>query len=63
MINEGLQRYQDKLKAGEVERVALDPLDKAKANPKSLRLAINAKCYDCTCFQKAEVKKCVVKEK
>ena len=25
----------------------LDPLEKAKQNPRSLRLAINAKCYEC----------------
>lgn len=29
----------------QIER--LDPLQKAQANPKSLRLAINAKCFDC----------------
>lgn len=32
--------------AGEkIER--LDPIEKAARNPKSLRLAINAKCWDC----------------
>lgn len=25
----------------------LDPIEKARNNPKSLRLAINAKCWDC----------------
>lgn len=25
----------------------LDPIEKARRNPKSLRLAINAKCFDC----------------
>lgn len=25
----------------------LDPIERAKANPTSLRAAINAKCYDC----------------
>lgn len=25
----------------------LNPIEKAKRNPKSLRLAINAKCFDC----------------
>lgn len=29
------------------ELVRLNPIDKAKANPTSLRLAITAKCYDC----------------
>jgi hypothetical protein len=31
--------------AGEFER--LDPIQKARRNPKSLRLAINGKCWDC----------------
>lgn len=36
----------EKLAAGEkIER--LSPLEKAAKNPKSLRLAINAKCYSC----------------
>lgn len=30
---------------GEVLRK--DPIEKARDNPKSLRLAVNAKCYDC----------------
>jgi hypothetical protein len=25
----------------------LDPIEKARRNPKSLRMAINAKCWDC----------------
>jgi len=25
----------------------LNPLEKAKTNPKSLRLAVNAKCFEC----------------
>lgn len=35
----------EKRAAGEVVRK--DPIEKARENPKSLRLAINAKCYDC----------------
>ena len=38
-------RYREKLAAGEIER--LTPTQKAKANPKSMRAAINAECYDC----------------
>lgn len=37
-----------------------DPIQKAKLKPKSLRLAINAKCYDCSCGCKKEVKICIV---
>lgn len=45
-----IEKAQEALKAkresGEsVER--LNPIEKAQKNPKSLRLAINAKCYDC----------------
>ena len=34
------------------------PDEKARNNPKSLRLAINAKCYDCCCGQRREVTLC-----
>ena len=55
--------YHEKLKAGEIEKpVTLDPIQKAKANPKSLRSAINAKCFDCGCFQRVEVTKCQAKD-
>lgn len=29
------------------ELAVLDPIEKARRNPKSLRLAINGKCWDC----------------
>ncbi|GEK48942.1 hypothetical protein PRZ61_10600 [Halomonas pacifica] len=35
----------EKRAAGEVVR--LDPIEKARQNPKSLRLAITAKCWEC----------------
>ena len=53
---QGLKQYQENLKLGVVEKV--DPIEKAKQNPKSLRAAINAMCYDCCCNQKPEVKFC-----
>jgi hypothetical protein len=37
----------------------LDPIAKAKANPKSLRAAINAKCFDCCCDQYKQVTHCL----
>lgn len=41
-----LKEYQEKVKSGEIERTkALNPTEKAKLNPKSLRLAVNGKCY------------------
>jgi hypothetical protein len=52
----GLAAHRAKVKAGEFK--PLNPAEKARNNPKSLRLAINAKCWDCTCFQKQEIKLC-----
>lgn len=50
MIETPLERAQKRLRemreAGEeVER--LDPIEKARRNPGSLRLAINGKCWEC----------------
>ena len=55
-LKQGAEEYQRKLKLGEVK--PLDPFEKAKLNPKSLRMAINAYCYDCCCEQKPEVRFC-----
>lgn len=41
-----------------VER--LDPIEKAKRNPKSKALAIRAMCYDCAGGSKTEVTLCQV---
>jgi len=49
----------EKREAGEVI-VRLDPIEKAKKNPKSLRLAINGKCWDCSSGQRAEITHCTV---
>ena len=44
----GLAEYRAKLDSGEIDRpVRLDPLQKALANPGSLKLAIRAACWDC----------------
>ena len=48
--------YRDKVSSGEIQ--PLTPAEKAVENPKSLRFAINAKCWDCTCEQKREVTLC-----
>jgi len=56
---EGLQRYREKLKSGEVKK--LSPAEKASKKPQSLRLAINAKCYDCVggdMGHRADIKLC-----
>lgn len=57
----GLEAYNEKVKAGQVERAkTLDPIEKARQNPKSLRAAINGKCYDCCCGNRAEVSRCQI---
>ena len=62
-LKEGLAEYNRKLESGEIERtIPLDPIEKAKQNPKSLRAAINGKCYDCVCFMKREVTFCTAKD-
>lgn len=51
--------YRRKVAAGEIEPAErLNPIEKAQAKPKSLRLAINAKCWDCTGGQRQEIKLC-----
>lgn len=49
-MNAALQKAQEAIQAKreagiEIER--LDPIEKAARNPNSLRLAVNAKCWDC----------------
>jgi len=47
---EKLKEYQRKIKSGEIERPEhVNPIEKARLNPKSLRAAINGKCFDCCC--------------
>ncbi|MEN8251511.1 MAG: hypothetical protein ABFS32_21480 [Bacteroidota bacterium] len=55
-LKQGAEEYRQKLKLGKVK--ILDPIEKALQNPKSLRAAINGKCFDCCCYQKQEVKYC-----
>jgi hypothetical protein len=56
-----LQKAREKLiqnrNAG-IKTAMLNPAEKASANPRSLRLAINAKCWDCTCQSKTLVRDC-----
>jgi len=44
-LAEGREKYQQRLKSGEITR--LNPYEKAKNSKSSLRLAINAECWDC----------------
>jgi len=58
-LNNGLAEYRKKLESGEIERAKpMDPIEKAHSNPKSLRAALNGKCFDCCCGQKVEVARC-----
>ncbi len=58
-LKQGAKEYRQKLSLGLVKTPKpVDPIEKSKQNPKSLRAAINAKCFDCCCFQKPEVKYC-----
>ena len=60
-LKSGADEYRRKLKAGEVEKpIVLNPIEKAKANPKSLRAAINAKCWECSCYSRTEVARCTI---
>ncbi len=50
MISDALTKAREKKAEiisikGSIKR--LNPLEKAKQNPKSLRLAVNAKCFEC----------------
>lgn len=51
-----LKREEMKAQGIEIER--LDPIEKAKRNPQSLRAAINAKCWDCAYGQRSKIQNC-----
>ena len=62
-MREGLKAYQDKILSGEIKKEkTLDPIQKTKKYPKSLKSAIIAKCWDCCCYQKIEVSLCTAKD-
>jgi hypothetical protein len=58
---EKARQAREAMKAQGVEIERLNPIEKAVKNPKSLRLAINAKCWDCSCGQRAEIAGCECK--
>jgi len=45
---EGLKKYRDAVKSGEIVPEKLSPLQRAERNPTSLKMAIIAKCYECS---------------
>jgi len=59
---EALAEYRRKLAAGEVEKaVTRTPAEIALDQPKSLRAAINANCWNCVGESKQEVRLCVMR--
>jgi hypothetical protein len=57
--SDGLKKYHEDLKSGKIKKAkTIDPIQKAKKYPKSLRSAINAKCFDCCCGMRNEVILC-----
>jgi len=59
-LAKGREEYFKKLRSGEIIRQ--NPIEKAKANPSSRKLAIEAKCWDCCCFQRKEVTLCEIED-
>ena len=58
-LKQGAKEYRQKLKLGLVEKPKrLDPIEKSRQNPNSLRFAINARCFDCSGFERPEVTNC-----
>ena len=58
-MNDSLKEYRDKVASGEIIRAKpLNPRQKHEKNPRSLRLAINAQCWECVGENKAEVTRC-----
>lgn len=55
------QQKRREMKDAGIEVVRLDPAQKLAKNPKSLRLAINAKCWDCSGGQRVEIRDCHIK--
>lgn len=60
-MTDAIQKAQEAMRARReagIPVVRLDPIEKAKANPKSLRAAVNGKCWDCCCGQRKEIREC-----
>ena len=60
-LDKARQKKKEMLEAG-IKLEQLNPIEKAKQNPSSMRLAVNAKCWDCSCEQIKEVRLCTVAE-
>lgn len=65
MSIESLKKAQETMRARReagIPVVRLDPIEKAKANPSSLRAAINGKCWECSCGQREEIRNCTISD-
>ena len=60
-LNKAHEALDQKRRSGE-KIIRMSPFEKAKENPKSRKYAINAKCYECTCEQRNEVKHCQIED-
>lgn len=63
MQTEALKKAQEALRLKReqgIPVVRLDPIQKSHANPTSLRLAINGKCWDCANAQIEEIRQCPI---
>ena len=59
--NDPLHVYRERIANGEIARPErLDPIENAKLNPRSLKLAIRAKCWECSACSVVDVKECSV---
>lgn len=59
-----LKKYREDLKNGVVEKKVTTPIEKLAEKPQSLRLAINAMCYDCmgrTSTSTSDIRGCTAK--
>ncbi len=62
-MNKGLKEYTEKLRLGQVKlSKRLNPIEKSKANPTSLKFAIHAMCFDCSGFEYTGVRNCEFKD-
>ena len=58
-MTQALKEYQEKLRLGLIPAPKkVDPIEKSLQNPRSLRFAIRAKCFDCSGFVKVDVTDC-----
>ena len=58
--SEGLAKYREKVASGEIVVKTRNPQERHEDDPKSKVKAIHAKCWDCSCFQREEIRHCTM---